>query len=272
MDFCDGLIFKEHPMFGSDPYALQIISYFDELEVVNPIVVSYVSKHKLGCIFFILGNIRPRYLSLRHPNVWNGHISVSICWGFETLFCDRISVSIGGENRKPHALWNRACFLGRPSCRTCSRLFQRSMSFALRICRTCLIAPEQSQLCLTEANCQRRNPATHLEQCQLGTPRGSLFYQLWYKPNLNLGEYALESIPGFSVVTSIPMICSKGLCRMRWSFSSSIVYRSTSLWKLWITGYCALILKVTCHHWLTLTCAKLASNPPICITDDDAEP
>ena len=36
-DFCDGDMYNEHPMFGSDELALQIIGYYDELEVVNPI-------------------------------------------------------------------------------------------------------------------------------------------------------------------------------------------------------------------------------------------
>ena len=51
VDVCDGSIFQTHPLFSSDPHALQVIAYFDELEVVNPID-SYVKKHKLGCLFF----------------------------------------------------------------------------------------------------------------------------------------------------------------------------------------------------------------------------
>ena len=50
-DFCDGSLYKSCPLFSSDPYALQIIGYYDDLEVVNPLG-SYVKKHKLGCLFF----------------------------------------------------------------------------------------------------------------------------------------------------------------------------------------------------------------------------
>ena len=50
-DFCDGTFFKTHPLFSNDPYALQIVGYYDDLEVVNPLG-SY--KHKLGC-FLPLG-------------------------------------------------------------------------------------------------------------------------------------------------------------------------------------------------------------------------
>lgn len=35
-DFCDATLFKAHPLFSEDQYALQIIGYFDELEICNP--------------------------------------------------------------------------------------------------------------------------------------------------------------------------------------------------------------------------------------------
>ena len=48
-----------HPLFSTEKNALQIIGYYDELEVVNPIG-SYVSRHKLCCLFFTIGNIQPQ--------------------------------------------------------------------------------------------------------------------------------------------------------------------------------------------------------------------
>ena len=61
-DFCDGNIYKSHPLFSTNNQALQIIAYFDKMEIANPLG-SYVAKHKLGCIFFMLCNINPRYRS-----------------------------------------------------------------------------------------------------------------------------------------------------------------------------------------------------------------
>ena len=74
-DFCDGESFRTHPLFKEDLYALQIVAYYDELEVVNPIG-TYVKKHKLGCLFFTLGNVRPRFRSVlntlgAHAVLWN---------------------------------------------------------------------------------------------------------------------------------------------------------------------------------------------------------
>ena len=55
-DYSDGSLCKNHPLIAEGNRALEIIAYFDELEVTNP-VGSYVKTHKLGCLLFTLGNI-----------------------------------------------------------------------------------------------------------------------------------------------------------------------------------------------------------------------
>ena len=46
-DYCDGSAFNYHPLFSTDPTALQIMLYYDDVEVVNPIG-SRTNTHKLG--------------------------------------------------------------------------------------------------------------------------------------------------------------------------------------------------------------------------------
>lgn len=46
-DYCDGYLFQNHQLFGVKPNALQLILYFDELEVCNPLG-SHCGIHKLG--------------------------------------------------------------------------------------------------------------------------------------------------------------------------------------------------------------------------------
>lgn len=53
-DFCDGDIFARHPLFSNDPTALQLLVYFDEVEVCNPLG-SRANQHKLGK--FIYDNV-----------------------------------------------------------------------------------------------------------------------------------------------------------------------------------------------------------------------
>lgn len=54
-DMCDGSVFLSHPDFSTDKKNIQIISYFDEVELCKPLG-SNTKKHKLGCIFFTIGN------------------------------------------------------------------------------------------------------------------------------------------------------------------------------------------------------------------------
>ena len=46
-DFCDGEMFRNHPLFSRDPTALQLFLYYDEVELTNPLG-SKTGKHKLG--------------------------------------------------------------------------------------------------------------------------------------------------------------------------------------------------------------------------------
>ena len=36
-DYCDGLQYKQHPLFSIEPHSLQIMLYYDELEICNPL-------------------------------------------------------------------------------------------------------------------------------------------------------------------------------------------------------------------------------------------
>lgn len=47
LDFCDSPKAKEHHLFSFDPRSLQILLYFDEVELCNPLGASR-KKHKLG--------------------------------------------------------------------------------------------------------------------------------------------------------------------------------------------------------------------------------
>jgi len=46
-DICDGEVFKENDVIKDDHTAIQIIAYYDLVEVVNPLGTR-TNKHKLG--------------------------------------------------------------------------------------------------------------------------------------------------------------------------------------------------------------------------------
>ena len=57
-DVCDGKVFQSHPIFY-DPLTLQLILFYDEMELCNPLGTHV----KLGIFLFALGNIHPKYRS-----------------------------------------------------------------------------------------------------------------------------------------------------------------------------------------------------------------
>ena len=61
-DFCDGELFRSHPILSQDSRALQVIAFYDELELCNPLG-THVKTHKLGIVLFTLGNFHPRFRS-----------------------------------------------------------------------------------------------------------------------------------------------------------------------------------------------------------------
>ena len=46
-DFCDGSHYRSHPLFSSDHPAVEIVLYYDELELCNPLG-SKRTKYKIG--------------------------------------------------------------------------------------------------------------------------------------------------------------------------------------------------------------------------------
>ena len=50
-DFCDGSNYKSSPLFCSDPCALQLQLYYDELKICNPLG-SKAKKRKVGKVSF----------------------------------------------------------------------------------------------------------------------------------------------------------------------------------------------------------------------------
>ena len=59
---CVMAVYFKPTLFSSDPSAVQIIAFFDKLELCNPLG-THVKKHKLAIVLFTLGNIHPKYRS-----------------------------------------------------------------------------------------------------------------------------------------------------------------------------------------------------------------
>ena len=79
--------------------------------------------------------------------------------------------------------------------------FKGSMSFALRICRSCMITTPQVKECLVESSCTLRTTETHFEQCSLLSGPLRDHYSTTFGIN-RLSK--LEEVPSFSVIQGLP--------------------------------------------------------------------
>ena len=213
-DFCDGTFVKEHPLFSFCGNALQIIAYFDELEVTNPIG-SYVNTHKLGCLFFTLGNIRPAYRS-----TFKAIFLVAVArtkdideYGIDTflkpfvedlkeLYLNGLTVFEGqpGEKRYFGAL---TAFLADTAAAHKVGGFKGSVSFAKRICRSCMATKQTAQSFNNESFFELRTPDLHEVQCQ--SLCGSKQHQVENSVEFGINRLSvLEEVPGFSVSVNLP--------------------------------------------------------------------
>ncbi|XP_071941064.1 uncharacterized protein [Antedon mediterranea] len=62
LDVCDGLRFKNSPLFQRNPSALQIIVSHDDLELMNPLG-AHIKKHKMSMFYYTIANIPPQHRS-----------------------------------------------------------------------------------------------------------------------------------------------------------------------------------------------------------------
>lgn len=144
---------------------------------MNPIG-SYVSKHKLGCLLSFLGNVRPQFQSTykaihllavaKSQDIKEYGIDEYLTLFVEDLkelYCDGIVVSLNGENRIFYG--GLLVFLADTLAAQELEGFKGSMSFALRICRSCMISSTQLNECLLESDSQLRNAETRYKQCDL---------------------------------------------------------------------------------------------------------
>ena len=147
-DFCNGQRFKSHPIFSSNPHALQLIGYFDELEVCNPLR-THTKTHKLGIFLFTLGNIPPMqrstvqthflFATATRPNIEKYGLDSILRPFIDELHClstTDIDVTIDGVERKFYG--GLLAFLGDNLASNSIGGFKESFSTAFRCCRTCL--------------------------------------------------------------------------------------------------------------------------------------
>ena len=181
-DFCDGERFKNHP---KDLSALQIIAFYDEVEICNPLG-SHVKQHKLGIVFYTLGNIAPKYRS--QLKIINLAIVVTVpivdVYGLDkvlqpfvndlnVLSSTGISLTIDGVDHT----FKGALLTMLADNLASNQLggFKQSFSFAFRSCRTCLVTHNSLSSSFVSDSFEMRNKPDHLKHLDFLTGAAAHF-------------------------------------------------------------------------------------------------
>ena len=176
-DICDGQIFKQHPLFSQDPCALQIIAYYDEVELCNPLG-THVKQHKLGIVFFTLGKIHPKFRSsLRAINLalcavvpviekyGTDQILQPFLQDLTILAAQGLSITHDGTQK----IYKGALLAFLADNLASNELggFKLSFSFTFRFCRTCLVTTPSLASGYTDDIFEVRTTENHERHCAL---------------------------------------------------------------------------------------------------------
>ena len=170
------LLLRISPLFSQDPEALQIIGYFDELEVCNPLG-SHVKKHEVGVVFYTLGNIHPKFrfthrainlAILSTKPVLEKHGIDAVLKPFFD-YCNKlattgVSVCVKSVNR----VFKGALLTFLADNLVSNELggFKLNFSFSFHCCRTCLVVHADMSKEFNSNGVLLRDLSSHKNQCK----------------------------------------------------------------------------------------------------------
>ncbi len=211
-DFTDGELFGQHPFFStrSDYVKLHLQFYMDEFEVVNPLG-SRRGKHKLSAVYFVIGNIHPKYRSkleniylcllVRYKYIQSKKYSYKDI--LQPLVNDlnvlkTVGLDIMYQGQKLH-------FKGTMSTLSADNLsahdvggFQKHFNAGC-VCRVCMTTKGDLPSKLSEEDCVIRTKSVHeyhLHAVEQDQSNSSIYGVL--------GRSALNAIDSFSVTDALP--------------------------------------------------------------------
>ena len=212
--FCDGSFYKNHPLFRQYPDALQVLLYYDDVELCNPLG-SKIKKHKLALFYFVICNIKPLYRSRLEAINLLAAVPVSHItkYGFDIIlqeFLKEMSILAEGieiENECGKSIIRGAMLAFVADTLAAHMLggFKEGVGFSLRKCRHCMIEFDNMQTLFSAQLVAPRTKDGHSQMCTKinGAMNNELreHYSTTYGINR---ESILCSIPFFDVIDCIP--------------------------------------------------------------------
>lgn len=207
-DFKDGTYCKNHDIFKEQ--SIQILGYYDDIELVNPIGV-FTKKHKLSVFQWVLLNIPPKFRSKLSSLQLVAVAKTYDCkeFGLSKLLFDFMNginhihnngITIYCANQELHLKGGLVAFAGDTLASNLIGGFKEGVGFSLKVCRTCEVRKEQLSLLLIEEDCILRDEQEHKRRCSVLkkalTKANRKYWSKMYGIN---SASCLEDVAGFSV-------------------------------------------------------------------------
>ena len=205
---------NEHPIFGCDNQAIQILMYYDDVNVVNP---TNNKIHQLGFFYYQLANLPPEYRSkLKSIQLF------AICkknyikdYGLNTVlhpFVQELKI-LGTDTGHPFAigegvLYLRGALLAVLADTPASQAvggFKEGVGGARRKCRNCMATFEEMQNLFFQDDFELRSQKEHDQQLQKLENATSKFLQSYYSKQYGINTRAeVLDAPFFTVTQQLP--------------------------------------------------------------------
>ena len=218
-DFSNGSLFNEHPFFSNDPRAIQLLLYYDDVNVCNPLTNK---PHKLCLFYYQLANLVPVYCSkLRSIKL------LAVCSYktfqkykdkgimdkiFEPLISDM--QLLGRDDGYTFTITNigqvalRGAVLAFLADTPASQLaggFKESVGGAKRKCRHCMATFETMQKYFEEDLFQLRDHDDHEEQLQDIENAPNKYLKTYFCKEYGINQRSvLSKLPFFDVTNQLP--------------------------------------------------------------------
>jgi hypothetical protein len=213
-DICDGSFFSNHPLFQRFPSALQVVIYYDDVEVYNALGSS-AGDYKLGAFYYSLYNISPAFRSVLQSIQLLAVAKANDIhdYGCETLLRpfiedmkrlgqdDGYEVVVNGQQITLHGAV--VCVCGDTPASNFIGGFKEGVGFSLRRCRACMATGESMSKHFNINDFESRDKVSHSHFCDLiesdVTGRGN--FSVTYGINK---RSILCELPYFDVTQCIP--------------------------------------------------------------------
>jgi hypothetical protein len=214
VDLCDGSFHKNHPLYLEHPLSLQIMLYYDDLEVCNPLG-SCAGIHKLGVFYYSLCNIRPQFrsrlpsvqlLALAYANDIHKYGVNELLGPFveqmKLLGSDNgVQLNVNGNPVQVHGAV--LCVCGDTPASNFLGGFKEGVGYSLRKCQCCLAVTENMRTEFHSGGFITRDKASHDHHCTLieGDVNGRGGFSTTYGIN---NRSLLCDLPYFDVTKCLP--------------------------------------------------------------------